>query len=122
MRFGVDIHNTIDAKPKFFTTFTKRLIEQGHNVYIITGSQRTPEIESQLKEFGIQYTHFYSIADDLLSQGKEVYWKTPNDPFFKNEDWNYAKAKYCKQQNIDLMIDDSIEYGKYFKTLYMRVI
>jgi hypothetical protein len=122
MRIGLDIHGTIDAKPKFFANFSQRIVSLGFECHVITGSRRTPEIEQQLKDFGIQYTHFFSIADHLLLQGKEVFWKDKDNPFFCDEDWNCVKANYCAEQKIDLMIDDSDEYGKFFKTLYMRVI
>lgn len=122
LKIGLDIHNTIDAKPKFFAIFSQRLVEQGHLVFVITGSQKTPQIEKQLKDLGIRYTHFFSVADHLLLQGKEVFWKDKDNPFFCDEDWNCVKANYCAEQKIDLMIDDSDEYGKFFTTLYMRVI
>jgi len=122
LRIGLDIHGTIDTKPKFFAIFSKRVISNNGEIHIITGSRQTPEIEQQLKDLGIQYTHFFSIADYLLSQGKEVFWKTPNDPFFSDADWNIAKANYCDRNQIDIHFDDSLEYGKYFKTLYMRII
>lgn len=121
MKFGIDIHGTIDKMSKFFATFSQRAISKGHEVHIITGSIKTPEIEKQLKNWGIQYTHFFSVSDKLLSEEKVVYWKTPKDPFFNDDDWNSAKAKYCAEQKIDLHFDDSNEYGKFFITLYLKV-
>jgi len=122
MRFGIDIHGVADTKKKFFAKFSQRIVSQGFECHIITGSRRTNELENQLKDWGIQYTHFFSIADYLITQGKEVIWKTPNDPFFKSEDWDSTKAKYCEENKIDLMIDDSDVYGKFFKTLYVKVV
>jgi hypothetical protein len=122
MRFGIDVHRVADTKKKFFAIFTKRAIEKGHEVHIITGSQRTSEIEAELKEYGIQYTHFFSIADSLLAEGCAVSWKDKDNPFFDDVYWNDAKARYCESQKIDIHFDDSREYGKHFKTLYMRII
>lgn len=122
MKFGIDIHGVADTKKKFFAIFTKRLIENGHEVHIITGSQRTPENEAQLKEYGIQYTHFFSIADNLIAEGCTVSWSDRNNPWFEKVYWDDAKAKYCARQKIDIHFDDSDEYGQYFKTLYVRVI
>jgi len=36
--------------------------------------------------------------------------------FVPNELWNKAKAAYCKKEKIDVLIDDSMLYGSYFKT------
>lgn len=122
MRIGLDIHGTIDKKPKFFAVFTQRAIANGHFVYVITGSQKTKELELQLKDWGIQYTHFFSIADSLIAEGVIVHWKDKDNPWFDECYWIDAKAKYCARQGIDLMIDDSETYGKYFTTLYAKVI
>jgi len=36
--------------------------------------------------------------------------------------WNKTKAKYCEVMKLDLHIDDSDVYGKYFKdTVYLEV-
>jgi 8-oxo-dGTP diphosphatase len=37
-----------------------------------------------------------------------------------NKVWNRAKAEYCKKNGIQLHIDDSDVYGKYFETPYAR--
>lgn len=122
MKFGIDIHGVADTKKKFFAIFTQRLIEAGHKVHIITGSQRTVQSENQLRDWGIRYTHFFSVADKLIAEGCVVHWKDKDNPFFDDVYWNDVKAKYCEQQKIDIHFDDSEEYGKHFKTLYVRVI
>lgn len=122
MKYGIDIHGVADTKKKFFAEFSKRAITNGHEVHIITGNMRTPEIEKELKEYGIQYTEFFSVSDKLLAEGKDTHWTSPNDPWFDKEDWNAAKAHYCKENNIILHFDDSDEYGKYFKTPYVKVV
>ena len=122
MKFGIDIHGVSDTKKKFFAIFSQRAISNGHEVHVVTGSQKTPETEKQLKEYGIQYKHFFSISDKLLSENKLTHWTGPGDPWFAADDWNPAKANYCKEQGIDLHFDDSNEYGKHFETLYVKVI
>ena len=122
MKFGIDIHGVADTKRKFFAIFTQRVIEQGHQVHIITGSQRTLKIENELNSYGIRWTHFFSVADKLIAEGCVVHWKDKDNPFFDDVYWNDTKGKYCEQQKIDIHFDDSNVYGKYFKTLYVRVI
>lgn len=40
---------------------------------------------------------------------------------FSEEDWNKGKAIYCAQQEIDLHLDDTVEYGDSFKTPFARL-
>lgn len=122
MRYGIDVHGVADTKKRFFALFTQRAIANGHAVHIITGNMRTPEIEEELAENGIEYTHFYSVSDKLLEDGKETHWTSPNDPWFPANEWNTAKAAYCAEQGIDLHFDDSETYGQYFKTLFVKVV
>lgn len=121
MKFGLDIHGTIDKMPKFFSIFSQRVVSKGNEVHIITGSIKTPEIVKQLNDYGIHYTHYFSVSERLLFEGKTAFWKNKDNPFFELEYWNPAKAKYCQENKIDLMIDDSNEYGKFFTTLYLKV-
>lgn len=121
MKFGLDIHGTIDKMPKFFATFSQRVIANGHEVHIITGSIKTPEIEKQLKDLGIAYTHFFSVASYLIETGHTVVWQDNDNPWFDEVYWNDAKGKYCDEQNIDIHFDDSEEYKKYFTTLYVEI-
>lgn len=122
MKYGIDIHGVADTKKLFFARFSERAIANGHEVHIITGNMRTPEIEKELSGYGIEFTHFFSVSDTLLADGKETHWTSPNDPWFKAEEWNKAKADYCKENKIDLHFDDSNDYGKYFETPYVKVV
>jgi hypothetical protein len=121
MKIGIDIHKTIDRFPKFFSVFTKRLIQNGHEVHIVTGSMQDEYTKQELKKFDIQYTHFFSVSDELFRREKKATWTSPRNPWFRNEDWNSTKAEYCLSAGIDLMIDDSDIYGLYFQTPYMRI-
>ena len=121
LKIGLDIHGVLDKYPELFAELTKQWFRENNKIYIITGSMETPEILEQLKEWKITYTHFYSVSDDLLAQNKATHWTSSNDPWFHADDWNTAKAKYCKENNIDIHYDDSDEYGKHFETPFVRV-
>ena len=115
MKIGLDIHGTIDKDPKLFEFLSKYFVNNGHEVHIITGSMKTPEIEKKLKEeYKITYTHFFSVSDYLISQGKQVSFSSPDNPWFDNDEWVKAKGEYCKRENILIHLDDNEEYKKYF--------
>jgi hypothetical protein len=122
LKIGLDIHKTIDVKPQFFAKFSQRARANGHTIIIITGSMRTPKIEKELKDFGIEYDDFFSVSDYLISQGKVTHWTSSQNPWFNDDDWNKAKADYCRENQIDIHFDDSDEYKKYFVTPFIKVI
>lgn len=94
-RLGLDIDETITAYPEFFAVLTDSLIKNGHEVYIITGTEE--EYEPLRKEFienmGIKYTKFIS---------------TNGEP----------KLSYAQAHDIDLVIDD---IPKTYNLLYSNV-
>lgn len=113
MKIGLDYHGVIDKFPGYFRIFSESLIKAGHEVHIITGL-RKQDIEQK-----IPHTHFYSVSDDLVSHFS-YHINKEGRPIFEDDVWNKAKAKYCKENKIDLMIDDSKIYGKYFSTPYFQ--
>jgi len=115
LKIGLDIHGVIDYNPKFFSHLSKKLIDDGHEVHIITGSMKTPKIEDLLKELKISYTHFFSVADSLIANGETVTFTDPDNPWFESSSWNLAKGKYCESMKIDIHFDDTRAYGDHFK-------
>jgi hypothetical protein len=114
MKLGLDIHGVLDSNPKFFSDLSHAVINAGGQVHIITGPA-FDKVKFYLEENKIAYTNFFSIVDNA---GKEVEYDSDGNPWLPTEKWDRAKAKYCKDNDIDLHIDDSSEYGKYFKTPY----
>jgi len=82
----------------------------------------TDEIKEHLRELGIAWTHFFSVSDYLIAQGEHVTWSDEENPWFEEKAWLGTKGMYCKEQGIDMHIDDSETYGAFFETLYVRVI
>jgi len=121
MKFGIDIHGVADYKRKFFSTFSKRAIENGHEIYIITGSLLTPKLIYYLLDIDMKWSYIFSVADYLIDQGVECRFSSPDNPWFPDDDWNRAKGEFCKMEGINLHFDDSKTYSKYFNTPYIFV-
>ena len=119
MKIGLDIHGVINAKPELFSVLSKLIVNSCGEVHIITGELDSPKVRDELKNFGITYTHFFSISSYHLAIGTEVWYKDKNHPCMDEVIWNSTKAIYCEKNKIDLHIDDSLIYGKYFKTPYL---
>jgi hypothetical protein len=112
-KVGLDIHGVIDYAPDFFSELSHSLVDAGNEVHIITGASNTEEIENKLSEFNIAYTHFFSIVDYNIDKVK---YDELGDPWLDDLTWDMAKAKYCEERGIHVHIDDTPEYGKYFKS------
>lgn len=122
LKFGFDIHGVLDTKPRFYSLLTKRLVSLGHEVHIITGAHRTDSLIGELDSYGIEWTHFFSIADYHVSIGTSIEYSDTNNPWMSSDKWDRTKADYCKLNKIDLHIDDSEVYGKYFtSTVYVQI-
>ncbi len=125
-KLGLDIHGVVDAMPDFFSFLTDSFIKNGGEVHIITGGRWDSEFETMLNTFGIKWTHKFSVYDYLKESDAEVIGKVqfPDGTIqkkFKNEDWDSVKAKYCKENGIDLHIDDTLIYNNFFSTPFARL-
>lgn len=118
MRIGLDYHGVLDKYPKFFKLFIEAMKAKEQLIYIITGAPLADFIQDPLVR-GITYDYFYSITDDFLSASLPHEINSAGCATFESILWNSAKAIYCDKNGIDIMIDDSEIYGKYFKTPYI---
>lgn len=113
---GLDIHGVITKYPRFFADISSVLVHCGHQVHIITGAKQTSKRCQQLKDFGMIWTHFFSIIDYYESTNVNVQYDEKGQSWIEEELWNKAKADYCERENIYCHIDDSDIYGRHFKT------
>jgi len=118
MKLGLDIHGVISQEPEFFAKLAKDWIASGHEVHIITGITESKEVVDQLRdEYGMVWTHFYSIVDTLLAKGiEQLEHSTSSRPYFPDEHWNPAKGIYCAENNITMHYDDTLHYADHFTT------
>ena len=118
-KIGLDLHGVIDKEPIAYISFAKHILEdQKGEVYIITGSSLTDgSVEKELLELSKGYkfwTSIVSINDELLKT--EENWRIDKygRPSFDEIKWNRFKGNYCEENKIDLHVDDTLEYKKYF--------
>jgi len=114
LTLGLDFHGVIDTYPKKFGELSRVLMMTGNSVYIITGAKNTPELRVSLDEFGVVYTDILSIVDFHLNKGTTITYDSEGNPWLDESVWDRTKADLCKQYKVDLLIDNSTVYGKYF--------
>ena len=124
MNVSLDLHGVITADPIGFEEYAKELIEYGHKVYILTGASYIDAI-SELTglKFNLNYvTEIISVTDHLLE--KDVPWEYDqyNRPSFHESVWWGCKGSIARKKNIDLHIDDSSDFKKYFTTPFLLYI
>jgi hypothetical protein len=119
MKLGFDFHGVLDKEPRTFSILTELLVKSGHEVHVITGEEDAPLLREKLKALRIHYTHLFSIASYHKSTGTKMWRDEKNTPWMDKEIWDVTKAWYCNKNKIDLHIDDSVSYGKHFKTPYL---
>jgi hypothetical protein len=124
MKLGLDIHGVIDSNPKSFAFMSQSVVTNGGEVHIITGGSWTTELEEQLKGYGIKWTSHFSVYDYLVESGIDSIGtiQFPDGTIQKKFDydlWDTIKAGYCRSNKIDLHIDDTQVYSKYFTTPFL---
>ena len=118
MKLGLDIHGVLDKHPELFVELSKAYDE----VHIITGIAISKNLIEQLLSYNNGerfWTHLVSIQDELSKTTIPLTYNEKNRPVFIDEPWDSFKGKYCYKHGIDLMIDDTERYGKYFTTKFI---
>jgi len=115
-KLSIDIHGVCDSAPEFFALISKLIIDSGGEIHILTGRRVSDGAIDEIKELGISYTHFFSIADHHEIIGTKMRNDEKGRPWMDDETWDRTKGDYCKLHQIDFCIDDTERYGKYFET------
>lgn len=116
IKIGLDFHGVITSHPQYFSKFCSQAIEKGYEIHIITGGPQKV-VEDYLHQNNIPYTTIFAVLDFYDAQGQVKYFE--NGEFkIPEELWDSAKAEYSQKQQINIHIDDSKQYAKWFTTPY----
>jgi hypothetical protein len=123
LKLGLDIHGVCDAYPKLFTKLSNLFVNSGHEVHIITGQEFSEEFFKQIKDLGINFTHFFSVTDYHRSIGTPIWYSEKGRPWLDEKLWNKTKGEYCEREGINLHFDDTKDYGAHFENcLYFHLL
>ena len=125
-KVGLDLHGVTDALPDFFAFLTDSIVKNGGEVHILTGGSWTQELESQLLDYGIKWTHKFSVYDHLIKVDTKIVGEIqfPDGTIqkkFEDGAWDKVKAEYCREHSISLHIDDTLIYNDFFSTPFFRL-
>jgi len=116
LKIGLDYHGVINENIPYFKEFCQILCRRGHLVHILTGGPKNAVVRYLEKE-DIPYSCLFTIFDYYQAKGL-VSCEGAGHFQIDEKLWNTAKADYCRQHKIDIQIDDSPIYGRYFTTPY----
>lgn len=121
-KVGLDFHGVIDSMPEFFSFLSNAIIKSGGEIHIITGGLSESD-QKLLEEYNIKYTKIFSITDYHKQINTPTKGFHPKFGFALIEDelWDKTKADYCRRENIDFHIDDTLAYNDYFTTPFCRL-
>lgn len=124
IKIGLDLHGVIDKDPHFFSNLSIKMMNEDNEVYVITGQENTEKLHKELKNYGIKFTKVLSITSYNKKIGIPVRYLNgdPTQPMMDESVWNATKSVLCFINKIDIMIDDSLIYGKYFKKIDTQYI
>lgn len=116
LKIGLDFHGVINNRPEFFSRFTAAAIRKGYEIHVITGGP-LHVVKELLDKWGVRYTRIFAILDFYDARGEVTYFENGE---YKIPDklWDTAKAEYCMVNGINMHIDDSSKYVKWFSTPY----
>ena len=120
MKVGFDIHGVIDDNPNLFSKIINELSEKGFEIHILTGSLIYGDLIKELDSCKIKYDYLFSILEYHKKNGTEM-WKDNRGWWIDDDLWNKTKSEYCHKHDINLHIDDSKVYRKYFKTSFGHI-
>ena len=111
-KIGLDLHGVCDKHRVLFAALTKKWVEAGHEVHIVTG-QTWEEAYDTVKSLDIQYTHYFSVVDHHVERGTHV-WHTDTGPWMDTNVWDSTKGLYARQAGLNIHFDDTIRYAQHF--------
>ena len=121
IKIGLDIHGVCDMAPEFFSLISKLLVDNNHEVHILTGRRESDGAMKEIHDLNISYTHFFSIADHHEKVGTKMHDDDRGRPWMDDEIWDRTKGDYCRDNEIDFCIDDTERYGQYFETPFAYI-
>jgi len=123
VRIGFDFHGVLEKYPNVFKPLIQLLDAIGAEVCVVSGPT-LDEIDGELTKYGYNdgIASIHSVID-FLKQNNVKTWQDEKGTWWAaDEDWWSSKAKMCKENDIDIMIDDSEKYAPYFDSVKTEFI
>lgn len=128
MKIAFDVHGVIDTYPEIIFPMIKLLREIGNKICVVSGPEELiiREHLEKLKFFDTcliaKWMPVYSVVDFLKNTGVHTWEDENGNVWADDQNWWDSKAKICKRENIDYIIDDSKKYKSAFELTTCKFI
>lgn len=118
MRIAFDVHGVLDSLPEY-RILMHSLFHDGHMIYIVSGQPLDAEMREFLRTNGLDkcYHRYRSIETYLLERDTPYTHDGKGGKHFEGKYWNHIKAEICKEEDIDMIFDNSVTYAESFKNI-----
>lgn len=120
MRIAFDVHGVIDTYSEIIYPMIKLLQKMDNEICIVSGPTKSM-IKKDLEKLNFHnktgignFIHIYSVVDFLQYSGVKTWEDENGNTWTDDQNWWDSKAKICKMQTINVMIDDSEKYRSAF--------
>ena len=121
---GFDLHGILNKYPDTLKPLLK-ILSKNNVVVVVSGSPEDDIIEELIRlgyYHSIHYDNIISITDYLKDEGIPM-WKDIDGNWHCDDiSWWSSKSKICKEYGINVLFDDSVKYGEYFKDIDAKFI
>jgi hypothetical protein len=118
MKIGFDFHGVIEKYPDVFRPLMESLRAMGAEIFIVSGpplNQLIYEVASFEYLVDKHWDNLISVIDYIKKIGKKTWQDEKGDWWTDDESFWSSKSMICEEYGIDLLIDDSVQYQKYFE-------
>lgn len=128
MKIAFDVHGVIDKYPNTIYPMIILLHKMGNEICIISGPSKKL-IQQDLEKLDFynktrigNWVEICSVVDFLKNTGVHTWEDKNGNVWADDQNWWDSKAKICKRDGIDYIIDDSEKYKSAFELIDCKFI
>ncbi len=115
MKIAFDFHGVLQEYPDKLKAMLRPL-RIDHTIIVLSGPP-LDQIYKELKQSGYlqgyHYDYAISVVDWLVDQGVEMKIHADGSLYCEEHLWWKSKARICKDENIEVLCDDSLKYKEH---------
>lgn len=115
MKIAFDFHGVLETHPDRFKAILRPL-RIDHTIIILSGPP-LDQIYDELKKCnylkGYHYDYALSVVDWLKKKGVKMSLNEHGSWYCGERTWWRSKSRICKENNIEILFDDNLNYKKY---------
>lgn len=115
MKIAFDFHGVLEEYPDKLKSILRPL-RIDHIIIVLSGpplEQIYAELAKSGYHQGYHYDYAISVVDWIKARGVDMKLNEQGSWYCDDEIWWASKAEICKEQHIELLFDDKLEYKEH---------